>query len=207
MRTAVREAFLPFTVPLEGVVPWMYLDVRGLVTTAIGILIDPVILALGLPFVHEKNEAPATRDEIAEEWRRIKARTELAHDGHRAAKQYCHLRLTDAGVRDVVMTKLDVFDKALEHRYGAAYVDAPADAQLAILSMSWACGPGFHFPALEGAIRAGDWWAASENCHINEAGNPGVKPRNEQNVLLFQNAEWVERQGADRDTLIWSASA
>ena len=41
MRPNVRDAFSDFNAPLEGVVEWMYLDVRGLVTVGVGNLLQP----------------------------------------------------------------------------------------------------------------------------------------------------------------------
>ena len=64
MKQSVRDAFVDFTAALEGVVPWMYLDVKGLVTVAIGNLIDPVAAALSLPFVRKGTTTRATKGEI-----------------------------------------------------------------------------------------------------------------------------------------------
>ena len=47
----VRAAFLSFTTRLEGRVPYMYLDIKGLVTIGVGNLIDPVDLALQVTFL------------------------------------------------------------------------------------------------------------------------------------------------------------
>lgn len=42
MHQPVIDAFLDFTIPLEGKVSSMYLDVKGLVTTGIGNLVDQI---------------------------------------------------------------------------------------------------------------------------------------------------------------------
>ena len=70
MRDIVRRSFVAFSGPLEGVIPYMYADVRGLVTTAIGILIDPMSYALALPWVR-RDGSPATPGEIVEDWHRV----------------------------------------------------------------------------------------------------------------------------------------
>lgn len=203
MRVAVREAFIPFTSPLEGVVPWMYLDILGLVTTGIGNLIDPIDHALACPFVRRGDEARASPDEIASEWRSVKGHKELAIQGHRAARQYTTLYLTDEGVRTVVFGKLDEMVTHLVGRFPAWHA-WPADAQLATLSMSWACGPAFRFQTLAGALAAQAWHKASQSCHINTTGNPGLIPRNALNEELYRNAEWVVAQDLDPDTLVWA---
>jgi GH24 family phage-related lysozyme (muramidase) len=202
MREAVREAFVPFTIPLEGVVPFLYLDVKSYVTIAIGILCDPIETALDLPMVHPGGE-PATREEIAAEWRMIKSHPELAAYGHRAAAQYCRLHLTPEGVQQVVLAKLDVFDRELKKRF-PEWEEWPADAQLATLSMAWACGAWFKFGNLEKACKAQDWDAAAASCKINEDGNPGIIPRNKLNVQLYRNAAWIDSRNLDRDTLMWT---
>ena len=52
MWDSVKQGFRAFTLPLEGEIAWMYLDTLGLVTVGLGNLIDPVELALELPFVY-----------------------------------------------------------------------------------------------------------------------------------------------------------
>ena len=201
MRGSVRRGFVPFTAPLEGIVRWMYLDVKGLVTTAIGILIDPIQTAMPLPWVR-LDGSPAGRDEIAAEWMRVKGDASLARLGHRAAEHITNLRLTDEGVDLVVSGKLAQFDRQLAARF-PEWEEWPADAQLATLSMSWACGPAFRFPQLEAALRARDFDGAAGTCHINEAGNPGIIPRNRANVALYHNAAKVLGFKLDPDALVW----
>ena len=53
MYASVRSNFISFTTPLEGSIAYMYLDVKEYLTIGIGNLIDPVALALPLPFVHK----------------------------------------------------------------------------------------------------------------------------------------------------------
>ena len=42
MRASVKNQFRTFNAPLEGVVKYMYLDIKGLVTIGVGNLIDPI---------------------------------------------------------------------------------------------------------------------------------------------------------------------
>lgn len=200
MKPAVWSAFVPFTAPLEGVVPWLYQDVKGLVTVAIGNLVDPIQYALPLPFVHEADGRAATRDEIAAEWLRVKADPLAARKGHLYTKTITSLRLTDEGVEMLVARKLAQNDDHLRRRF-ADYDDWPADAQLATLSMAWACGPAFRFPLLEAALKSRDFRLAAEECHINEAGNPGIVPRNRANRLLYLNAARVQDFRLDPDVV------
>ena len=217
MRPVVREAFVAFTSPLEGVVPWMYLDVKGLVTVAIGNLIDPIQYALDLPFAHPDGRA-ATREEIHVAWLAVKGHKELAQQGHRPAARVSDLRLTPEGIEQVVGRALAGFDAQLGGRFDD-WASLPADAQLATLAMAWACGAGFHFPGLVAALRAGDFLTAALSCTINETGNAGVRPRNvamrqlyllaaigtdgpdalhwpaAEHVQAFQRAQWLTADG------------
>ncbi|MCL2726676.1 MAG: hypothetical protein FWD69_19830 [Polyangiaceae bacterium] len=209
MRTSVANAFVPFTVPLEWVVPWMYLDIKGLVTVGIGNLIDgmsgnderDLVPALVLPFVRSDG-SPATSTEIASAWRAVKSHKELAKQGYKAAEKFTSIRLTDDGIRQVVLGKLAQNDKALSARY-TDWASWPADAQLGVLSMAWAMGPAFKFPRFDAAVRSLDFIGAASECTINESGNPGVKPRNVRNRVLFRNAARVISERLDPDTLYW----
>lgn len=201
MKKAVEQGFAAFTSPLEGLVPFMYCDVRGLVTCAIGNLIDPVGYALHLPWVHEDG-TDATATEIEAEWRNIKARQDLRTHGGMAYKAIATLHLTDEGVQDLVKRKLVQNDTHIAARF--VYYEAwPADAQLAVHSIAWAVGPGFRFPMLEAALRSQNFTMAAIECTINETGNPGLKPRNEANRILFRNAARVQQDGLNPEALYW----
>jgi len=198
IKPVVRSNFLRFNTKFEGVIPFCYLDCKGLVTIGVGNLIDPVSLAKPLPFLH-LNGNPASIDEIVEEWTRIKNNHELAQKGAGAAKGFCSLRLDEAGISNLVDDKLTQMVDMLAKRFPIS--TWPADAQLAVCSMSWAMGPGFHFPKFEMAVTQGDFWTASTECAINATGNPGVVPRNAANKMLLENAAKVIDQGLNGDEL------
>lgn len=202
MRQSVRDGFVPFTAPLEGVCHHMYLDVKGLVTTAIGNLIDPVGMALPLPWTVKGQDVRASRAEVLAEWQRVKSMQDKRMYGgnHKVFRDSAQLVLTDIGIKQVVMGKLDEMDRYLAARF-PAYPEWPADAQLATLSMSWACGPAFDFPRLVGALRQQNFLLAVDHCHISEAGNPGIVPRNEANKLAYSNAALVRAVGMDPEVL------
>ena len=204
MRDSVRSAFVRFTTAYEGCVPWMYQDVKGLVTVAIGNLIDPIQYAAPLPFVDRVTGALAQRDDIMREWMRVKNDASLARLGHRAAERVTNLRLNAAGIEFVVSRKLDQNDQHLRGRF-PYFEEWPACSQLGAHSMAWAAGPSFRFPRLEIALRAEDWATAATECHLNEAGNPGLKPRNVANKVLFLNAARVRDFKLDPDLLAWEA--
>jgi hypothetical protein len=116
------------------------------------------------------------------------------------------LGLTDGAIDDLVRQRLDQNEGFLKKTF-ADWDSWPADAQLGVLSMAWAMGAGFpaHFPAFSAACKNGDWNLAAANCHINDAGNPGVRPRNDENVTLFKNAS-VVAGGLDPSNLVYQLS-
>ncbi len=202
MHTSVRIAFTDFSARLEGVVHWMYLDVLGLVTTGIGNLIDPVAGALTLPWVDKRSGERAGEREIRREWSLVKSHPSAARQGHRVLEGATYLRLTAAGIAEVVGARMVLNDRALQQRFGNFEL-WPADAQLAAHSMAWACGPGFPaiFPRLAKALDASDYASAARECRMREEGNPGIVPRNRANADLFMIASEVAEDGGDEEEL------
>ncbi len=207
MRQAVRDVFFDFTAPLEGVVNWMYLDVKGLVTVGVGCLLDPMNPPYP-PF--ELHGYKATPADIWEGWKAVKIRQDLARVGHRAFAAVCPLRLTDEGVRQLFDERLATLEGHLRNRFKSEWDRLPADAQLACLGMGWAMGGGFPhmFPRWSKALRAFDFETCALECEISTHGNPGVIPRNECNLLLFESAARVLKEGLDLEVVHgWSKEA
>ncbi|MGA3024594.1 MAG: hypothetical protein ABSF98_07485 [Bryobacteraceae bacterium] len=200
MYPSVKAAFRAFNEPFEGVVPWMYLDVKGLVTVGVGNLIDPVELAVQLPFrFRAEPHVAASPGQIAEEWQKIKSNSALAKAGWRACEPLTRLGLDDAAIDALIAARLTGNEASLRKKESFREFDAwPADAQLGLLSMAWALGPGGPpgFARFAAACRNLDFAAAAANCAINEQGNPGIAPRNRANRTLFRNAAVVRADGA-----------
>ena len=187
MQSAVRSAWRRFNEPLEGLTNWMYLDIKGLVTTGMGNLIDPVEAALRLTW-HAGDGTTATPDAVRHEWSRIKSNLALAHLGAQAARRVATLLLDAADIDTLIIDKLDHDEAILKANPAfAAFDDWPADAQLGLLSMGWAMGPGFgsRFPRFSTACAAGDFTTAARDCAISTTGNPGVARRNAANRQAF----------------------
>jgi hypothetical protein len=199
---SVRDNFLTFTEAFEGRVPWMYLDVRGLVTTAVGNLIDTEEDACRLEWIRPDGR-PATDAEIRQEWRRVKGMTELALRGPGAAADVTELRLTEADIDALVLRRFDANTRILRRTY-AEWDQWPADAQLGCHSILWS-GAFFpldsRWPKFNAAARARDWAAAAEQCHEQDWTNRRSAARNAANHELFVNAAVVEAQGLDATEL------
>lgn len=183
----------------------MYLDVKGLVTTCVGNLIDTPHEAAKLPWRHGTEGPHATRDEVFAAWHALKARQDLAKKHWRFAAQLNDLRLTEQAMDELVAKKRGEFYAYMKRHHFPAIDDYPADAQLGLLSMAWACGPGFPrtFKNFALSVVNGDWEGAAAACKIREAGNPGVVPRNKANRTCFGNAAIVVQSNLDRERLHW----
>ena len=118
----------------------------------------------------------------------------MAKKGHRACTNITYLELTDRAIDTLIGTRLNQNEVFLKRQTSFKDFDAwPADAQLALLSMAWAMGPGGppKFLTMCAACKKLDFDTAAENCKMNETGNPGIIPRNSANKQLFKNAAAV----------------
>ena len=206
VRQTVLDIWNDFNRPLEGRVPYMYLDVKGLVTTGLGNLIDSTADAEQLAWQH-RDGTPASTDEIDAEWERVKGRTDLAPQGGGAFAADAELFLTDEEIDRVVLLKLGQMETTLKDRAPfAAFDDAPADAQLGLMSMAWGMGPMFAFPKFQTFVAAGNWDGASTECRFQpDIGT--ITTRNDRDQQLFRNAATVVRDGLDPGVLIWEIHA
>lgn len=209
LKQAVIDNWHKVTEPLEGRVPHMYADIKGLITVGVGNLIDPKRAALALPWKTQTG-APASPAQVDHEWENIKAHAlELAHRSLAVQATYTSVRLLDADIDALVLSKLKSNAAHVETKHFPDFGTFPADAQLAIMSIAWAVGPDFplKFPKFSAAVREGDWAAAADVCDIRVGKkgqpdyNPGVIPRNKMNRLCLANAFGVVYAGLDREPL------
>lgn len=207
MHAAVLDRFVEFSVKFEGCVRSMYLDIKGLVTVGIGCLIDPVPMALSLPWVSPDGSTPS-QNQIASEWRALKSQQNLAKLHWKFAEKVTSIRLTDEGVLAVARQRLLANEKTLK-QFFPQWDSFPADAQLACCSMAWAVGPGFpaQFGNFRAAANAQNWTAAIAACSIRTENNPGIVPRNAANKLCLANAQQVVTQGLPLEALFWPGTA
>lgn len=199
MYPSVRSTFRPFNVKFEGLLLHMYLDVKCLVTTGMGQLIDSPNAATAFPWAHIDDGRPATLGEVVSEWQHIKSLKQYAKEGGRYFAKFASLQTTLAGIDAAIDRTLDAWEPILRSFF-PNYDTIPADAQLGILSMAWAMGPGFpaHWPAFTEAVNAGNWLKAADECQMDETGNPGLKPRNAANYNLFMVVTNSNRQQPDK---------
>lgn len=205
MKASVVGYFRRYTIAFEGDVPWMYQDIKGLMTVANGNLIEPMSEAKKLPFRWRSTRVAAVPSEIEQEWTRIKSDPTLATAGHRAAGRIAQLELSDGAIGELVRNRLMTNEIAIaRHPFFASWQNWPADAQLGVMSMAWAVGVSkllAAFPKFLAAAREMDFAGCARECTISEAGNPGVKPRNEAQRVCFSHAERVIEKDLDREYL------
>jgi GH24 family phage-related lysozyme (muramidase) len=210
MYDSVRQNFMAFSTQFEGRVPYMYVDVKDFVTIGVGNLIDPIGLALSLPFVFKSDPSTsASQDDITADWNAVKADPALAQKGHLACDPITKLMLTDDAINSLVLSKADQFESTLKQTGEFSTSDTwPADAQLGLLSMAWAMGPAFGsgWPTFRAACSSQDWSTAAANCHMDETANPGLSPRNAADRVLFLDAGRAASQGSDFTVLQYTLS-
>lgn len=199
MHPSVAAAFRGFITNFEGNIPHMYLDSKGLVTVGIGNLIDSPNQAARLPFVRKEDQQPADEAEIRAEWESIKAHQELASAGARAFAELTSLMLTPDAIAQLLDEVLHENERHLKRSTDFSDLDTwPADAQLALLGMAWALGPGFGFPSFRAACSRADFLTAAEQCNIRNE-----ERRNRVHQLLLRNAAAVVAVDLPREVLIF----
>lgn len=226
MRKSVRSAWIAFNAPFEGVCLHMYLDNRGLVTTGVGNLIDPMELAEFLPF-RKPSGMLATIAEIRAEWRTLKAKAvpedtiqawrknhqdaplpiQLLGGADPSQQSVTTLRLRRQDIDVLAHRKLLQNEEALRDRFGlSGWNQWPACAQLPTHSMAWAMGTnGFAgFPKFCAAARRQDFAAMAAECRVMPDRGT-LRLRNAANKALFLNAARVVAEGLDPELLIFDA--
>jgi GH24 family phage-related lysozyme (muramidase) len=194
MNPSVRQVFPSFSERCEGRFRWPYLDIKGLPTVGIGCLINSVRTALALPWTILEGGPRATSLQVSAQWTYLKEHQALAQAGARACEHATQLRLSDADVDALLASRMAVNETILAKRF-KAWSFFPADAQLALHSLSWAVGAvevAEGYPKLCAAAERGDWDGARAECTISgEDKNAGLIPRNVANRICLANAARV----------------
>lgn len=200
MHPAAVSAWYPFIKKHEGEIAFMYLDAKGLVTTGIGNLIDPMSMATSLPFqfrANNRHRTPAgqmaTREDIETEWKYLKNhpnRASFIRQGARAIESSTSLELSPTNCQNLFWTKSKSNERKLLEHF-SEFHNWPADAQLGLMAMAWGLGPAFppKWPKFSKACKAQDFDAAAANSNIST----WRRERNEASVRLFENAARVVR--------------
>lgn len=192
MRAQVAARFWAFSEYFEGLVDWLYLDVKRLVSIGVGLLFDP-LPASSVAFVVDGR--PATQAEVAAAWSIVKRST---LDPKKGGGQYATLtrvRATRVSLEAFEARKLLSTEASLK-TYFPTWDTWCCDAQLAVLSMGWAFGEHFPqtWPHFTAACNAGDW---------NEAARQAVPSASE---MSKQNDSFHKRIAANVKHLLAAAA-
>jgi hypothetical protein len=179
-----------------------------------------------LPWKHGVGGPPATPEEIMAAFKVVKGAGK-AGTGGGTQGDLTDLRLDQDGIQTLVAHKLTNNEGTLR-QYIPQWDSLPADAQLGLLSMAWALGPGFAptYPkfmaalnravpefktvALQSWIRDSKSWVPTSldddpSKHPPDL-NAGLRPRNLANRQLFLNAGQAIQQGLDPGELMWDVA-
>jgi hypothetical protein len=217
LRAAVVANLPPLFGQWEGHgLPYMYTDSKGYVTTGTGNLVDPVGVALSLPW-KKSDGSRASPSEIESAWQTVKS----AYPGVQstACQSLTSLRLTQADIDALVLKQVAGNQQTLSQIY-PGIASWPSDAQMAAHSHSWAWGPGYAsvWDRL-GLGNLGTQYKAAVNksppdfisaaALAKQAGdheakvNAGIIPRNAAQDQMYANAADVIAKKGDYDSFFF----
>ena len=200
----------------------MYTDAIGCVTTGYGNLIDcaatnssgkvdctgcstPPVSATSLGWLRNSTGVLASPTEVVGEWQTVKNGGAAYRSTAAAKVTTLHL---SADTIQTLFNSVTASDEAAIRKFIPKYDSIPADAQLALLSMSWAMGTAGldSFKTLVNAINASppDFTTAANESHMQGV---GIDARNAMDKLAFQNAATVIANKLDPSALYWPGTA
>lgn len=201
MKPAAFDLFLQMTAKHEGVVPWLYLDTKGLVTTGIGFLVDGPTEDFFTMGWKSSDGSLSTRQELQAAYNAIKARQDLKNlgGGSSVFAQLTSVRLGPPStpinqvtpeIERIFRSKVISFENSLRSQL-PAFDTWPADAQVALMRHAWAAGPSLanwpHFKAdllqnppnfvraaIDGAIKNVDLRYNLDNAHLMQNASDAI---------------------------------
>jgi hypothetical protein len=219
LRAAVVANIPPLFSLWEGErLPFMYTDKKGFVTTGTGNLIDPVSMALALPWKRPDGTL-ASPSEVQAAWQTVKN----AWPGVQSvnSQSLTNLRLDKADVDKLVLRQVASNHDVLKSIY-PGYTSWPSDAQMAAHSISWGWGPGFAHvwdtlgmgpigTAFKNAVNKSPPDFVTAASLAKQAGdhevqvkkNTGMAPRNDAQDQMFANAASVIAKKGDYDSFFY----
>lgn len=169
----------------EGCVNHMYLDTCGYVTVGVGFLLMNEASAAALPFLNRETRAPATPQEIAQEFQTIKAMA--AGKVAQAYKPCTHLILTGEVILQHLNERLTQFYIQLEQKI-PDLGDHPMGAQEAIVDMAYNLGTNglfTKFPNFIASFKDKNWELCAQECTRKGIGDS----RNTATAELFKHCQ------------------
>lgn len=198
MRESVKSGYLAFATRFDPLVAWMYLNRSGNVVTALGCSLEPITVALALPWVLRENKQAAEPNHISGDWMRIKRNRILTHKGPTGSAPYTNVELTPEGVERLVIKRLYELEQSFADAGFSEFDEWPADVQLAALSMRWLDENLFvHFPKWAKAMKQGAWRLAAKECFFNTTQHHELVGRNWAHRKLLLSAAMADMPKED----------
>jgi len=149
----------------EGEILHMYQDSKGYVTVGVGNLLSSKEDAQNLPFVNRSTKKPASKDEIKNDYDKVK----IAPKGFRAEhyKKYTQLELQSPDSSNLLKKRIVVFVRELRYNF-SEFDDYPRSVQLGLLDLAFNCGTNklvTKFPNFKKAVQNKDWIKAAKESH------------------------------------------
>jgi hypothetical protein len=218
------DEFWNFTEPLEGgfAADCMLLVQDLQVATGMGITFTGknnrnagLAMAKALEWVykpgHPRAGDPCDPSDIARDFDVVLSHEELGRPGPQPGslkkwKDMTNCRITKDGLRKGVKTKAVgniKYVKTLRtgNKYLGDFDTFPADAQLCVISLTWANGNEFNYPTFAKACREANWFEAAKQCGFESKANTLPKRQKDQETMMC-NAGCV-KLGVAPDTLHW----
>ena len=211
MYPSVKEQIADYLTEFEAYATWMYLDSRGLVTTGIGVLLDPYdIYGRVLPWIawYDKVTLQPVKDEgeVKAEFQMVKSKNgpkgvpdwsndpaqNFAH--YKTFEPITRLRVPEATVKNAVINIVSQKEAECRQYFGPDYDRYPADAQVVLTQMAYAGGLSARKHELLPVLAAHDWLGAREYTYLTNPtqGKAGYKKYNACFQQLMLNAHIVE---------------
>jgi hypothetical protein len=205
VRDVVRQNFVKFNGPLEGVLGFMYTDAENLVTTAMGFLLPTPGSALELQPYWTVDGSPASDQQVLDSYAAVAAGG-VNSSVNAGSIPGNIVRLTQQGIQYATDLRIDE-DEPLLAKGFPAYDSWNAYAQMALWSMAWAMGPGFWsgFPQFTAAVNASPprFADAAPPLALGHFKGVGIAQRIADNDKLWTYAQQVQDSGGDPDEFNW----
>lgn len=183
MHQSAKNQIIEYLTFYEGRISWMYLDSLGLVSTGIGILLDPFEkFGRSVPFY--LNGRPATDAEVKAEWNLVKSKS-VGPGGPK-------LRVPEAQIDAATMRTLSAKEAEARSYFGADFDRWPADVQVVLVQMAYAGGLLARKGELLGPLSQRKWLEASKYTYLTnkKQGRAGYKTYNLAFPYMMQTG-WI----------------
>src|SRR5262249_17861235 len=208
MHPSAKNQIVDYLAEFEAYATWMYLDSLGLVTTGIGILLDPYEkYGRVLPWYDKVSMQPVNDEGVIKtEFQMVKSKngpkgvpawsTDPAQNFayFKTFEPITQLRAKDSDINSAVLNIGSQKEAACRQYFGADYDRYPADVQVVLTQMSYAGGLSARKHDLIPLLAAHDWLGAREYTYLTNPtqGKAGYAKYNACFRQLMLNAHIVE---------------